>query len=340
MNQTQGFRVLTIKSLAIIGFLVTLALCVWLVVEGVRRAPEAFSSLASIIESVRGYRPVDELRLTTEKAVVNSGETFEISWTDMKQDGAYHFSYTCTPGVALAVRNEDNVPLPLRCTEVLDLPASVKGLTLSITSDTMRLTDVPVTIAFTNEARGISLESETRITVANALIPVPDTTPVATTTPEVKPPVVVTPTPEVKPPVVTPAPKPPVYIPTIVYPQSDPNGYIDLAVTTLGSGVLRNGVFIYTAKYDLDLKNAIKFDIKNIGTKTSGTWTFKTTLPGGQIFESPVQTALKPLEHVEFTLGFDLDTDEELVKITNKVYTTGDANAKNDSASWFVVVQD
>jgi hypothetical protein len=154
----------------------------------------------------------------------------------------------------------------------------------------------------------------------------------------VKPEVVVTPAP--KP---TPAPAPtPKPVVTTVYPQSNPNGFTDLAVTTLGSGVLRNGVFTFTAKYDRDLKNAIKFDIKNIGTKTSLPWSFETTLPSGQVYESAVQVALKPQEHVEFTLGFDLnvDEDEDLVKITNTVVTKNDTNSRNDSAVWFVVVQD
>jgi hypothetical protein len=336
MNETQGFRVLAVKSLAIIGFLVTLALCAWLVVEGVKRAPGAFSSLASIIESVGNYKPITEISLATEKAVVNSAESFQVSWTDMKQDGEYHFSYACTPGVTLSVRSGEGIPTPVQCTEVLNLPATVHGLFLSITSDSMRLTDVPVRIAFT-DTNDATLESETRITVANATIPVVEEKPVVIEKPVEEKPVVVAPAPK---PVVTkptPAPKP---IVTTIYPVSNPNGFTDLAVTTLGSGVIRNGVFTFTAKYDRDLKNAIKFDVKNIGTKTSGSWSFKTILPSGEVYESPVQVALKPMEHVEFTLGFNLDTEKDLVKITNTVITKNDTNSKNDSAVWSVVVTD
>lgn len=327
MNQTQAFRVLAIKSLAIVGFLVTLALVVWLGVEAAKRTPGVFSSLATTLESIREYRPAPtELSIATEKSVVNSGESFQISWTDMRRDGEYKMNYACTEGVLLTVRGAEGNLVPMQCTETLTLPKEVQGLFLTVTSDTMRLTDVPLSLTFRG-TDGTSLTSETRVTIANATIPVSEK---PKPEPETEKPEVATPKP-------APAPKP---VTTVVYPQSNPNGFTDLAVTTLGSGVLRNGAFTYTAKYDRDEKSAIKFDIKNIGTKTSGPWSFKTTLPGGQVYESAVQTALKPYEHVEFTLGFDLDSDDDLVKVVNTVETKNDTNAKNDSSTWFVVVQD
>ncbi len=326
MNETLTFRVLAIKSLAVIGFLVTLGLIVWVGVEGARRAPAAFSSLASLAESLERSRPVTELSLATEKSVVNSGESFQISWTDMKRDGEYAVQYTCTDGVTLTVRGADGALVPMQCTDTLTLPKEVQGLFLTIESSSMRLTDVPLSVTWKG-ADGVEKVSETRVTVANATIPVgetkPDTeAPVVAETPE---------KPE------APAPKPVV---TSAYPQSNPNGYTDLAVTTLGSGMLVNGVFTFTAKYDRDVKNAIKFDVKNIGTKVSGPWSFKTVLPSGQVYESAVQMPLGPQEHIEFTMGFDLNTDDDLVKVENTVITKGDANPKNDSTVWHVVVQD
>jgi hypothetical protein len=332
MNETQAFRILAIKSLAIVGFLVTIALLLWLGFQGAQRVPGVFSSLASLAESMRDYRPVTELTLATEKSVVNSGESFQISWTDMKHDGVYVVQYACTEGVTLTVRSADNNLVPMRCTETLTLPQEVHGLFLTVESDKMRLTDIPLTLTWEG-ADGTEKMSETRVTVANATIPV------AVVEPEpevvVVPPVVAEPAP--KPTVPAPTPKP---VTTLVYPQSNPNGFTDLAITTLGSGVFQNGVFTFTAKYDRDLKNAVRFDVKNIGTKTSGTWSFKTILPDGQVYESKEQIPLKPLEHVEFTLGFDLGTNDDLVKIVNTVVSKGDANVRNDSTTWSVVVQD
>ena len=375
MNET-SFREVIIKSIAIIGFFATIVIIVWLTAEGIKKAPAAISSLASIAETVSNYRAIHELNVTSDKTVVNSDEPFQIAWTNVHQTGEYHFSYTCTQGIDLSLRDVEGTVTPFSCTDTLSLPATVHELTLSVASEDMRFTDIPLKVSFTNNAKTETLEHETKITVVNAAIPatevavaptvetpalpsVPETPvepakPIAEpVTPEVvaKPvvaPVVTEVTVVTKPEVVTkpvvavaptiPKPKP---VLTVMYPQSDPNGYSDLAVTALGSGVLKNDVFMYTAKYDRDLRNSIKFDIRNIGTKTSEVWSFRTILPDGTIYQSNAETGLKPNEHVEFTLGFNIDDEvtSDFVKVVNTVYTTKDTNASNNSSVWHVAVQ-
>jgi len=345
MNEINTSRGTAVKALAIIGFIITITFLVWAGVEGVKRSPAIFASLASIAKSIDDYRPINEISITTEKSIVNSNESLQINWTDMKQDGEYHFTYTCTDGIGLEVRNGDGALVPVACTDMLTLPKDVHGLFMSLTSSATRFTDVSFKVVFTPATDETTIEGETQITVVNALIPTKEDVAVTPSTipeeSEVVTPVTPIPTisPVVTPTPVTPtAPKP---VPTIVtYPQSDPNGYIDLAVKTLGSGALINGVFTLTPNYSHTVKNAIKFDIKNIGTKTSDSWTFKTILPNGQIYTSDVQIALKPHEHVEFVLGFDLDseTKEKFVEIKNTVFVKNDTNAKNDSSVWTVAV--
>lgn len=343
MNEIPEQKSVAIKTLAIIGFFVTLAILAWLAVEGIKRAPATFTSLASIAKTLETYKPINEISIATEKSVVNSSESFQITWTDVKQEGEYHFSYTCTEGVDLEVRSSDGKLVPVACTDMLTLPATVHGLFLSLTSDVMRFTEVPIKVTFTNEQKGVAIESKSNVTVVNATIPTKEDTQVVVKTPEEKP-VVTKPVEVKKPEVIAPKPKPvvpqtPTYTPTVVYPQSNPNGIVDLKMTTLGNGTFKNGVFSFTPTYDLKSKNGIRFDVKNIGTKTSGTWTFKTTLPNGEVFTSDTQTALKPQEHVEFTLGFDLESNtKSLVKITNTVYTKEDTNEKNNSSVSSVAV--
>lgn len=133
----------------------------------------------------------------------------------------------------------------------------------------------------------------------------------------------------------------PTQVTTTVYPKSNPNGFVDLRVSTLGSGILQNGVFARTARYSSSFHNAIQFDIKNIGTKDSDTWTFKTILPSGETYESVMHAPLKPQERVTFTLAFDLErTRENFVEIRNTVYTQNDTNDKNNSSVWTVAVRD
>ena len=343
MNETNTFggeptkRSVPVKLLAILGFIVTVVIIVWLIIMGIKQAPALFSSLAGMARGIQNYHPVTEITLELEKEVVNSGESFQISWTDVKQAGEYQFSYSCTDGISLEVRSGDGTLVPVRCTEVLTLPGDVHGLFLSVTSDAMRFTDVPLGVTFKNNENDAEIKGESKVTVVNATIPTTEQ-PVVVKPEPVKPVVVSTPKPTTP---VYVAPKPQAPIITYVYPESDPKGYIDLKVTTLGSGILYGNTFTSISDFDEDLRNAIKFDIKNIGTKTSGSWTFKTILPNGQTYTSKSQTALKPNEHVEFTMGFDLDDDtSNKVKITTTVDTKNDTNSKNDKSTWTVSVND
>ncbi len=337
MTESSSERSALVKLLTLVGMLATVLFVVWLASRVFILLPSAFSSLASIAGEVNDYRPATELVLKTEKSIVNSKESFDIHWTDMRQTGAYHFSYACTEGVTLTTRDTSGKLTDVTCAEALTLPATIQSLSLNFTSLKARFTDVPLTLTFENKAKKIAFTEEIKMTVVNPSIPTQEETP--RTDDAAKPdtgsdvPVVKPQTPAVSKPI----PKP---VTTTVYPSSNPNGFTDLKVTTLGSGVLTNGVFTYTPKYHSDVKSALRFDIKNIGTKTSDTWSFSINLPDGQKYTSETQTALKPNEHVEFTIGFGLGDEDTLAKMTTTVKTTSDTNSKNNTSEWSVVVTD
>lgn len=316
------------KILAIIGFIATVLIIVWLIVEGVKRLPDGFSSLANIVETIEDYEPRTEITLSTDKEVVNSGETFVISWSDVHRSGSHTLGFACMNGITIEAMDDNGVRTPFNCDESLSLPATVHALTVTAFSSKERSSNLTFTIIFTDTEKKTTLTDTTTVRVVNAEIPFGGVPPEETETPE---------TDDVTPPTPPqPAPKPVV---TIVYPQSDPYGYTDLAVTTLGAGALVNGIFVPTAHYDRDQQNAIKFDIKNIGTKNSGTWTFTTRLPSGVIYESEPQVPLKPLEHVEFTLSFGIeDENDDSTKVTTSVFTKNDTNSGNNTSTWTVVI--
>ncbi len=90
MNETQTLKSAVVKTLAIVGFLVTIGFIIYFVILGVKKAPAGISSLASIAETINQYQPhAEELTVATEKIVVNSEEQFQISWTDLNTDGEY-----------------------------------------------------------------------------------------------------------------------------------------------------------------------------------------------------------------------------------------------------------
>lgn len=332
-NTSKHSQPLVVKLLVIVGFVATLVVVIWLAVEGIRRLPNTFSSLATIAENVQTYRPVTEIEVTTEETVVNSDDSFQISWTDVKQAGEYHFSYACTDGITITVRQGDGTQRPMQCGDTLSLPATVHGLFLNILSDNLRFTDVPLKVTFTNPTTDTLIEGEIKMTVVNATIPVRDEEAVS------EPAESNSAKPETSTPPVTPqySPTP---VTTIVYPESNPNGFVDLSVATLGSGALRHGVFILTPRYDVNARNAIQFMIKNGGTKTSETWGFETILPSGEVYKSGPQFPLKPQEQVLFTLEFDLArTRQDYVEIRNTVFSQNDMNNYNNSSVWTVAVR-
>ena len=240
---------LLIKILVIIGFAVTIVVVVWLSIQGIKRLPNAFSSLASMAESIQTYR-------TTQK-------TTPPSTTSSSTPNEY-------------AREEEDTTTP------------------------------------TNTQSTEDQNSDTETTDSIQTVPVPEE------------------------PKYTPLPKT-----TTIHPYSNPNGYVDLSVITLGSGALRHGTFVLTPRYDTNTRNAIQFTIKNIGTKTSGTWGFETVLPSGNVYKSEPQFPLKPQEQVTFTLGFDLeDSRKDFVEIRNTVMSTEDTRRQNNSSVWTVAVRD
>ena len=86
---TDENKAILTKALAILGFCVTIALIIWLIVMAFSRMPSAFSSLSGIANSINLREEISSLEVTLEKKVVNSGELFEINWTDTNTEGTY-----------------------------------------------------------------------------------------------------------------------------------------------------------------------------------------------------------------------------------------------------------
>lgn len=108
----------------------------------------------------------------------------------------------------------------------------------------------------------------------------------------------------------TPTPKPtPVQYKTVVtykMPVSDPKGYTDLVAVFGAVGEMTSGERFVPAKYlSEDERSAMQFQVKNIGTKTSGEWHFTAKLPDGSTINSLPQRPLLPNETATLTIAFD-----------------------------------
>lgn len=345
-----------IKTLAIVGFFALIGFIVWLGVQGIRHFPSAFSSLASIAETVGNYKgsSTEPLTIETKKNIVNSGDEIEVTWTDLKKSGTYDFSYRCIQGISLMVKGADGVFVPIPCAEGLSLTSEAHGLFISLRSNESRFVEVPFTLTFTAEGSNEpSQKAEGSITVVNAVVAT--STPAiegtiststkdvnvtkdetASTTPTI-------PTTSTKPPVSSPSTpvSKPVTTPVITYPVSNPSGYSDLQITFLAVGsVDSQNYFTPRATYSLSMRNALRFEVKNIGTKTSSYWNFVTNLPD-TTYTSPLQAPLQPGEKVTFTMGFTVDKlpKNNTAKIIANVVSQDDRNALNNTFSWSVGVE-
>lgn len=328
------------KTLAIVGFVAAILFAVWLAVQVVSIIPSAFSSLASIADGVYNYNEDQTLTVATENSVVNTGESFSLSWTKMNRPGTYEFSYVCTEGASVDIRDKHNDIIALDCGETQSLDEDTQ-LDVVITSEKQRFTDVMYTIAYipTDTSKDV-IETNSQITIVNASIPtrvetaeeteevsgevagesttVPETTPGNTGT--------VAGTPET--------------VEEIIYaiPVSDPNGIIDLQVIYIGVGSLVGRTFQTEAALDTDEQGAFRFEVRNIGTKTSNEWSYDAHLPSGIEYASSEQEPLKPNEKAIITIGFEGLTQTGIERFGADVTASGDVNNNNNSFTWAVQV--
>lgn len=321
------------KTFAIAGFAAIIIFIVWLAVQVVSVIPGAFSSLASLAESVYHYDVNQELVITNDNAVVNAGESFTLTWSELSGAGSYSFSYACTEGVALEVKIPTGEVTSQACDTSLDL-GKATSLSILVASGKFRFVDVPMTITYTrdnNSAEGTKKTAKT-ITIVNATIP----TEGIVTAPATE----VTSTPEVTKPVTTPVSKPttkPTYttVPKVTYttPVSNPNGFTDLQTTYFGLGTVSGSKFTPVSALDLsntDGKASMQFEVKNIGTKTSNTWQYVAHLPSGVVYTSPAQLPLKPNERAIITLGINGLSEDGIEKVSVSVSSIGESKITNN----------
>lgn len=337
--------------LIIVTFVFAVAAVAWLSVKIVNKLPNSFASLASLAESVKEYEATngsdsnsdsngkmdDMLIVTSDTNVVVAGEQVRLAWTEATTPGSYVFSYGCTDGVAIDLK-DGNGERSISCDTNYNL-GDVNTVSLSIDSEKERYVDIPYKLAFlaTNDLEPRASD-DAILTVVNNRIQSGNTEE-TTTNPEVvtpAPEVVVT-TPVVAPTPTTPStpapttPGTPTYTQEFTYeiPVSNPNGRTDLATKFLNIGKIVNNKFVAQA-VDNDTSGAVQFEVKNIGTKTSEKWSYTISLPGGTTYESPTQNALKPNERAVITIGFG-ESDETSYTFNASVKVTGDANSTNNT---------
>ena len=342
-NVTQESKDSVMKTMAVIGFIAVIIFAVWLAVQIVQLIPGAFSSLASIADGVYNTNgQVEEFTVASNESVVNTGEDFTLSWTNVDQNGTYTFEYACTDGVSIDIRNNAGEIVSIACDTPLGLGNNVTSLAIAAASEKKRFTDVSYSVSFRPAGENDATASQGgKFTVVNPSIPQSLATaeePTEETTGEVAGETTSTETEETTPVVATPAPTV-IETPIIAIPTSDPNGFVDLEVRFLGVGTMdsRNN-FTRTASIDNDTRGAYQFEVRNTGTRTSTDWEYVATLTSGTEYESGRQDPLRPNERSVITLGFDAVGETGVQFFGATVSGGSDRNRNNNSFTWAVEV--
>ena len=321
-----------LKSLAIAGFVGIIILISWLSIQFVSIVPEAFSSLASLIEGLNQHQEaaleendMTQFNVTSNASIVNAGGSVVISWETTKVPGSYTFSYECLEGVAIDIANDDGLQ-SIACDTNYNL-GNTDSLSLTIDSEKERFIDINYTVSFlaTNDTEPRA-SATASLTVINDQINSVFVSDNVNETEIVEEEVID----EVETVVGTTPGEEIVYEQKFVYtiPTSDPNGITDLGTKFLNTGKIIGNVFI-AGKLKQDDNGAVQFEVKNFGTKTSEEWTFSVSLPDGGNYTSTEQKPLKPNERAVLTIGFPA-TDDTRHTFEVEIEESTDVNSLNN----------
>lgn len=367
-NTTKKKSVSLLKYLAVIAFIGVVILLSWFSIQLVNNMPGAFSSLASLAESIKqnpsSYNESETSELedglitvTSNKNLLNSGDLVDISWSTTKTPGSYTFYYECDSGIAMDIINQDLDSRIIGCGKNYNV-GNTDSLTLHVESEKVRFEDINYTIAFLSTNDSTPRASGTAsFTVVNSSIPDEFTNLLKTEASQNQETEVINENKEVeaKKEIASeteemaqveeeektvseetiintpPTEEAPSYVQEFTYevPTSDPNGKTDLSTKFIATGNLLSNIFIPGYVHE-EKDGAIQFEVKNYGTKTSEKWTFSISLPNEIKYVSDEQEPLKPNERAVLTIGFTASEKSQHTFVV-EVEEPTDKNSANDS---------
>lgn len=339
MNEVpQESKDAVMKTLAIIGFLAMVAIGVVLAVKIVEYTPSAFTSLASLADSVYNQNQSDEpetIAVSQSATLINTGESLTISFEPLDETGDYSIVFDCVDGTALNQVTDEDGTKNITCGEPMSIPAFTSEVEVVITSERRRFVDVPYTLSFVSTN---TLGSTTEVTTENAVTILNTNIPssVAMEEESAEPTEVVEePVAEEPAEVVTPEPTPaePETTPTVPV-----TPFVDLGVRLQAVGILNGNDFVPTGNVDNDDRGAFQFVVENNGTIPSAPWTFAATFTSGAKYNSDVQTPLQPGEFAVMTVGFDNVGEPGTQRFGVTINTGIDSDVTNNNFTWAVEV--
>lgn len=319
-----------IKGLAVLGFVALIIFILWVIISLFSFVPSLISQLASLNKAT----DVDSaLIITSAPTSATHGESIFIDWDPVESAESYSISYTCNPDINVEIRMSNGTIEDLPCDTQYSLGQATSAYLFTYAPNTEATT---ITYSINTQLEnGDTVSNDQNLEVTNQN-PSEET---ATEENDSKEDAVEEPEPEET------TEETPTQVTyreyTYKIPVSDPNGYTDLSLVYKGVGVLNSSHdFTSQSKLAVGELGAIRISVKNVGTRTSESWTYTAKLPNDTTYKSPKQTPLKPNEEATITLGFYVPKSKagEQEPFSVSVSTTRDSNRQNQDFSWSVVI--
>ncbi len=300
-QKRQNIVIVSTNILAVIGVIFLFSLGAWGTIKLTGISPQSLVAAVSNITSIFVPAKNEPVTFNLKTHNVEVGTPFVLTWAHKtSQSGTYAFQYECREDISVETLNTDGVVQEITCDSPFSLEKKDNSIILNFFSSQDRFVDLPITVMFVSKnSTEATQQGSTILTLINKKIQgegsslqEKSTTKAGSVSRGVK-------TNETR------------LINTKNNVASNPLGTPDLKVRVLATGIVDKVTNDFTPSTAIkkDERTAIRFEVRNIGTKESGPWTFIIDLPltsGTYVFRPDnKQRSLKPGERVEYTLGFD-----------------------------------
>jgi hypothetical protein len=306
----------------------------------IRIGPGIIKAVSQAAVSLSGnFVPAPRLNLESTKYTVGSGETFTLSWTfdkNTETEGSYLLSYPCAQNMHVEIVDSTSGEYRTAfCNTYINFMTDDNSVRVRAFANPRDPITFPITVYFTkNGSNTITSRAQAEINVAGSgsVIQTPsnNTQPTRTSNPRTtNSPTTRTYTVTQNRPATT-APAPAQNQTPRVYGQG-----IDLTPRIIATGIVSTTTDEFIPKKQIGYRErgAIKFEVENVGDKTSTEWSFSMILPTypEYTFLSEQQPPLAPGDKVEYTIAFDSIKREEKAEFLINVDNTGSVNDTNRS---------
>ncbi len=332
------------------GVIAVIVVGMWGLGRVLPQIPNSLSKVsAAAVTLFQTFIPKESLELSSSAREILTGESFALSWSHRTKDtrGYYSLTYPCTENLALTIGEKSQ---NLVCNDYfLIQKGQIESLPIKVNFNGLGETELLITLGF----RETSVE-EDRITASVSikvygkniipkLTPVDSGASVSMQTPETK---TVSAGVNATSSKYQAGEKTESLHPIGTETQASPIGKIDLESKIIEAGIIDRITNEFTATTTLKSSDriAVRFEVKNVGSKESGSWFFNAVLPTYpmHIFSSEGQQSLMPGDKIEYTLGFDSIVPGENVRFVVNADPTSsipELNEKNNIAEIYIYAE-